>query len=103
VVPDLTRILSYGDFWDVPRLFVVTVDDGLLVFDSPFDIELDEYRPEYSVFFLPWTEAHRLHGSWETLTDGAELRGSVPVEATQFDETHRLMVDASLVARFAHR
>jgi hypothetical protein len=102
-VSDLTRILAYGEFWDVPRLFVVTVDDGLLVFDSAFDDELDDYRHEYSVYFLPWTEAHRLHGSWKTLTDGAELRGAVPVDAAQFDETRRLMVDASLVARFAHR
>ena len=102
-MPDLTRILSYGEFWDVPRLFVVTVDDGLLVFDSPFDEELDEYRPEYSVYFLPWREAHRLHGSWATLTEDAELRGVVPVSETRFDETRRLMVDAGVVERFAKR
>ncbi|HEY3201123.1 MAG TPA: hypothetical protein VGK55_11300 [Actinomycetes bacterium] len=46
----LTWILSYGEFWDVPRLFVVTVPDGLLVFDSPFDQDLDDYRPEYTVY-----------------------------------------------------
>src|SRR4051794_11827559 len=47
--------------------------------------ELDDYRPEYSVFFLPWSEARRLHGSWEGLADGAELRGTVPVNETHFD------------------
>lgn len=101
-VPELTRILSYGEFWDVPRLFVVTVDDGLLVFSSPFDEELDDYRPEYSVYFLPWSEAHRLHGSWKGITDGAELRGTEPVSWRLFDAaTRRQLVDASVVARFA--
>jgi hypothetical protein len=46
---EMTRILSYGEFYDVPRLFVVTVNEGLLVFDSPFDDDLDDYRSDYAV------------------------------------------------------
>jgi hypothetical protein len=71
---------------DVPRVFVVTVSDGMLVFDSPFDEALDEYCSEYTVSFLPWSEARRLHGSWETLTEGAEARGRIPVEEVEFDK-----------------
>jgi hypothetical protein len=76
---------------DVPRVFVVTVSDGMLVFDSPFDEALDEYCSEYTVSFLPWSEARRLHGSWETLTEGAEARGRIPVEEVEFDKTRRLL------------
>jgi hypothetical protein len=49
---------------------------------------------------LPWSEARRLHGSWDTLTDGAELCGEVAVKDVEFDETRRLMVSTS-VDRFA--
>jgi hypothetical protein len=86
----------------VPRLFVVTVEDGLLVFDSPFDDKIDDYRPEYSVYFLPWSEAKRLHGRWNTLTEGAELRGRVPVRDVEFDQTRRQMVSAAVVDHFAN-
>ena len=93
-----TRILSYGDFYDVPRLLIVTVPDGLLVFDSPFDDSLDDYTPEYTVHFLPWSEAKRLHGNWTELTKGAELRGKIPVADVEFDPTHRLLVSEGVVA-----
>ena len=100
-IEGLTPILSYRDFYDVPRTFVVTTPDGLLVFDSPFDDELDDYRPEYTVHFLPWSEARRLHDPWDTLTNGAERRGQVPTVDVAFDETRRLMVSAAVVDQFA--
>ena len=84
------------------RLFVVTVEDGLLVFDSPFDESLGNYRGEYAVYFLPWSEAKRLHGSWETLTDGAEKRGEIPIRDVKFDNTRRLMGATEVVERFAN-
>ena len=83
-------------------MFVVTTPDGLLVFDSAFDDDLDDYRPEYTVHFIPWSEARKLHDPWDTLTDGAELRGHVPTADVAFDETKRLMVSAAGVDRFAN-
>lgn len=76
--------------------------DGFLIFDSPFDDALDDFQRDYSVYYLPWSEAARLHGSWETLTEDAELRGSVPVEDVEFDGTRRLMVSKSVVDHFAN-
>ena len=101
-IDGLTPILAYRGFYDVPRMFVVTTPDGLIVFDSPFDDELDDYRPDYAVYFFPWSEARRLHDPWNTLTDGAELRGHVPIADVTFDETRRLMVSAAVVDRFAN-
>jgi hypothetical protein len=79
----------------------VTIADGFLVFESRFDEVLDDYRPEYSVYFLPWNEARRLHGLWDTLTEGAELRGRIPVKDVEFDRTRRLMVSTAVVRNFA--
>jgi hypothetical protein len=99
----LTRILSYGVFWDVPRFFVVTIPEGLLVFHSPFDEELDDYTPAFSVYYVPWSEAHRLHGKWEGLITGTKHLGVVPVREVEFDKTRRLMVSSRVVERFANR
>lgn len=79
----------------------MTIPDGLLVFASPFNEALDDYEPDYSVYFLPWSEARRLHGSWDKLTDGAELRGHIPTQAVDFDETRRFFVRTSVVDHFA--
>jgi len=45
------------------RIFVVTLPNGMLVLDSPFDDTLDEYSPDYAVYYLPWSKAYRLHGT----------------------------------------
>lgn len=85
----------------MPRIFVVTLPDGFLVFDSPFNEALDDYEPDYSVYYLPWIEAPRLHGLWNTLVDGAELRGRIPIADVEFDETRRQMIASEIVDRFA--
>ena len=50
LIARFSRILSYGEFYDVPRIFVVTLPDGFLVFESPFNEAIDDYEPEYSVY-----------------------------------------------------
>ena len=85
----------------MPRIFVVTLPDGLLVFDSPFSEALDDYEPEYSVYYLPWSEARRLHGRWNTLVEGAELRGRIPVGAVEFNKTRRRMIATRIIENFA--
>ena len=85
----------------MPRIFIVTLPDGLLVFDSPFRDALDDYDPEYSVYHLPWTEAKRLHGRWDSLVEGAELRGRIPVTDVEFDETRRKLVATRVIDSFA--
>jgi len=102
-ITELTPILSYRGFWDVPRIFVVTLPNGMLVFDSPFDDTLDDYSPDYAVYYLPWSEAYRLHGTWETLVTGTKLLGQVPVAKVEFDQTRRLRVSTPIVECFANR
>lgn len=52
----------YGEFWDVPRIFVVEHEGQLWLFDCPFSDELDDYPDEYAVYLLdPGTD---LEGSW---------------------------------------
>jgi hypothetical protein len=86
----------------VPRTFVVTLPDGFLVFDSPFSEALDEYEPDYSVYFLPWSEAHLLHDGWNEFAKRGQLRGRIPVNEVEFDEwSRRSMVATTAVERFA--
>lgn len=85
----------------MPRIFVVTRPDGLLVFDSPFNDAKDDYEDEYSVYHLPWSEARRLHGPWQTLVEGAELRGRISVAEVGFDETRRQMIATHVIDNFA--
>jgi hypothetical protein len=84
----------------VPRTFVVTVPDGLIVFDSPFDEARDDYDTDYTVYFLPWSEAKRLHGSWRGLVAGIEPLGRVPIAEVEFDKTRRVAVRTALLERF---
>jgi hypothetical protein len=86
----------------VPRLFIVTTPDGLLVFESLFVEALDDYDPDYSVYFLPWNEAKRLHEPWESLTEGAESRGRVPIRDVEFDDTRRFFIRTTVIDRFTN-
>jgi len=84
-------------------MFVVTLPEGLLVFESRFDETLDDYTPDYSVYYVPCSEAHILHGSWDGLVTGTERLGEVPVAEVEFDQTRRHQVSTRVVERFANR
>ena len=36
-------IIAYREFYDVPRMFLVEASGNLLLFDCPFDDDLDEF------------------------------------------------------------
>ena len=46
------KILWYRDFYDVPHIFCISVEGGLLLFDSRFDPAIDDYEPSYRVTHL---------------------------------------------------
>src|SRR4051812_20864407 len=90
--------ITYRDFWDVPRIFVVRYRGGLFLFDCPFDETAEDFGTAYSVSTLPPLREEELIGSWAGLPAKA-LRslGSVPVERVRFDPTRRREVDASVL------
>jgi hypothetical protein len=78
-------IIEYRDFHDVPHAIVVRTPLVVLYLDSPFDFELDDYRPEYTVYRLPEAVARSLPKDWGRLSDRGARLGTVPVSSVRFD------------------
>jgi hypothetical protein len=87
-------ILWYRDFYDVPRLLCVDVEGGVLVLDCPFSESLDEYRPTYSVTFVP-DDVASMPNCEEIVERAVTLSpaGELPVSVDRFDRTRRAAVN----------
>ena len=90
--------ITYREFYDVPRLFVVERDGTAYLFECPFDPDADDYSDRYTVYALPGGTFQDLSGSWASLRQrGRRLPADVPVAAVVFDPTRRAYVDGSAV------
>jgi hypothetical protein len=87
-------IIKYRDFYDVPRVFFVRYDDRLLLFESTFEDELDDYSTEYDVYLVPELSDSEMNRSWERISRFAARKlGRIPVNAIAFDPTRREYID----------
>ncbi len=88
----------FADFYDVPRTIAVRYCDRLLLLQSTFDAELDEYPEHYSVYLLPDQVEESLQRSSWTFLENIPLAsiGSIPIEAIQFDYTTGPKLDPSV-------
>jgi len=94
--------ITYRDFYDLPRAFVVEHHGEAFFFDCPFDEELDDYPSEFRVYRLPSNVAKQLNeGSWGGLADSGQFLGSVPVTRVQFDQSKRQSVHSVVLAAFS--
>src|SRR5690349_3855883 len=59
--------ILYGDFYDFPRMFLVTDGSSRYLFDGSFDDEIDDYPSDYAVYLMPDLSRDDLAGSWATL------------------------------------
>jgi hypothetical protein len=92
--------ITYREFYDVPRIFLVRYRGSLLLFDGLFDDALDEYPDEYKVYVLPELSQQELSGSWTSLSEKAvRYMGTVPVGAVKFDSTLRREIDTGILER----
>jgi hypothetical protein len=90
--------IRYREFWDVPRIFRVTYQGALLLFDYPFDEETEDYPDWNQVYLLPRLGEEELAGSWAQLARKAvRPLGKVPITQVRFDPTKRQSVDATLL------
>jgi hypothetical protein len=79
---------EYREFFDVPRSIVLSVEDRLVLLESPFSDESSEYSDDYELYLLP--RDVDLSGSWTDLSAAAVRRlGAIPVCHVQFDPTRR--------------
>jgi len=89
---------SYREFYDVPRLILLRREGSLILLESAFDAETDEYSDSYEVFVLPNISPDELAGSWEGLRSKAvTFLGRVPVKDIDFDPTLRREIETSLI------
>jgi hypothetical protein len=87
---DWIDLLSYREFCDVPRMFIVSVGGRTLLFDCAFDDESDEYSPHYLVYELSNLNSDALPDDWTELRhEGSIQIGRIPVHSVLFDETKR--------------
>jgi hypothetical protein len=90
--------ITYRDFWDVPRIFLVTHEGRTLLFDCPFDEATEDYPDTYAVYQLPALADGELTGSWDKLSERAErYLGTVPVGEVRFDPTRRQGIDPAVL------
>ena len=61
--------ITYRDFYDVPRIFIVHHRGLQILFDCQFDKNLDEYREDYKIIVLPDLDDESLKGSWNELSE----------------------------------
>lgn len=92
--------ISYREFYDVPRMIVVTHRGRKLLLDCKFDDSLDEYPAAYKVYVLPEGIDERALRSWEVLPEKAtNYLGDIPVDQVLFDPSKRLEIDTEVLDR----
>jgi len=91
----------YIDFYDVPRTIALRHHEKLLLVQSAFDEDLDEFPPVYSVYVMPESVSDSLEkGSWKFLADTPmECIGHISVDQVVFDPTKREQIDVSFLDR----
>ena len=90
---------QYVEFYDVPRCITLRYREKLLLLQSAFDENLDDYPTSYSVYVLPESVQDALQkSSWKFLDDTPmTCIGRVQVAQVAFDPSKRKELDASLL------
>jgi len=91
--------IRYRGFYDFPRVFLTEHDGTVYLFDCPFDPEMDDYAPVYSVFRLEGQfEQLAASSDWGTLMLPERRLGEVPTGQVRFDDTKRATIDIAILA-----
>jgi hypothetical protein len=84
------NIVEHRDFFDVPRIFIVSHNGTIYLFDCPFDNELDDFSGEYQVYEMGRSPLDSIPDDWSNITAVAKKHlGKVAVAAVRFDATRR--------------
>lgn len=89
---------TYREFHDVPRMVLLRHEGSLILLESAFNSETDEYSDSYEVFVLPNISADELEESWEGISSKAvRFLGRIQVNDIHFDPTLRQEIDTGLI------
>lgn len=84
-------IVSYRDFYDIPRLILASDrDQRFWVLDSTFNEDQDEYSTSYSIYFAG-NDLDQARAKLECLAQGGSSDASqvLPISSFEFDGTNR--------------
>ena len=90
--------ISYREFYDVPRMVILTHRGIKLLLDCKFDESLDEYPSAYRVYILPEGLDEMSLVSWNTLPQRATTYvGDIPIADITFDPSKRAEIDTDVI------
>jgi hypothetical protein len=87
----------YRVMFDVPRWITLRYKERLLLLQSAFDENLDDYPSSYSVYVLPDAVEDALRGASWLFLENTPLTciGKIPIRAVVFDPSRRKELDAT--------
>lgn len=91
-------IQNYRDFWDFPKIFLVSFNGSLFLFDCKFSNDTEDFENKYQVFIMPELSENEINGSWYGLSDkSVKYLGEVPINQVQFDETRKKFINGEII------
>jgi hypothetical protein len=94
--------ITYGEFYDVPRMIRFQLGGEWYFMRSRFDEEKDDYTDFYEVYLLPFHSEDDFKSNpnyWADLNDAFRL-GQIPITEVGLDATRRSSIDADLIRRW---
>jgi hypothetical protein len=94
--------ITYGEFYDVPRMIQFQFGGQWYFMRSYFDEEKDDYSDYYDVYLLPFRSEDELKANpnyWAELDKAFHL-GRIPVREVGLDQTRRRSIDADAMERW---
>jgi hypothetical protein len=91
--------ISYGEFYDFPRMIRFQFGGEWFFLDSPFNEERDDYPDVYNVYLLPFRSEEEIKAIpfyWKDLSHAVHL-GQIGVTEIGLDETRRRSLDAGVI------
>jgi hypothetical protein len=90
--------IVYREFYDVPRVFLVSYMEYFFLFESLFNEEQDDYLKIYEVYLMPNLTQEEINGSWKDINQRAIRKiCEVGIDEVKFDPTLRKEMDIDLL------
>lgn len=94
--------ITYGEFYDVPRMIRFQHSGQWYFLRSEFDEEKDDYTDYYEVYLLPFHSEEELKSNpnyWMELNKALHL-GRISIREVGLDQTRRRSIDAEAMEKW---
>ncbi len=94
--------ITYGEFYDVPRMIRFQLGGQWYFMRSRFDEDKDEYSDSFDVYLLPFHSEDEFKSNpncWMELDKAFHL-GRIPISEVGLDQTRRRSIDADAMEKW---